>query len=432
MKTLKFHIATGFIAASTFLNGQIINTIAGDGTTGYTNDGYAATGAELNSPNGVVIDGLGNIYIADFGNNRVRKVNTAGIITTFAGNGSTGDAGDGAQATAAEVGGASALAIDKSGNIYITGTGLGTRVVSTSGIITTLAGTTTLTGFTGIAVDGSGDVYLAQESFSRVYKINAGVASIFAGNSTAGYSGDGGQASAAELGQPYGVAVDGSGNIYIADYTYGCIRKVNSSGIISTFAGGKGNGYSGDGGPATAAELHYPYGVTTDGIGDVFIADYYNNRIREINMSDTILTIAGTGTPGFSGDGGQATSAEISYPRSVALDAAGNIYIADWGNVRIRKISSTATGINEIIESDKVNVYPIPNDGQMSIRLSGNGYNSIHIYDMLGREVYTQLLDARANNANVEVNLGANAEGAYIMCVQTHNGVIYKKILVTH
>jgi len=277
--------------------------VAGNGTKGYSGDGGAATSAELNAPNDVAVDSAGNIYIADTLNDRIRKVTVStGIITTVAGNGAGGYSGDGGSATSAEI-----FQPD------------------------------------GLAVDSAGNIYIADTFNYRVRKVtkSTGIISTVAGDGTYGYSGDGGLATSAELGEPTDVAVDAAGNIYIADPGFARIRKVTvSTGIISTVAGNGTQGYSGDGGPATSAELSSPDGVTVDGAGNIYIADLYNERVRKVTVSTGIIsTVAGDGTAGYSGDGGPATGAEIYYPDGLAVDTAGNIYIADTENFRIRGVS---------------------------------------------------------------------------------------------
>ncbi len=222
----------------------IITTVAGNGTCGYSGDGGAATSAEI-IPVGVVFDSSGNFYIVDMDDNRVRKVTVStGIITTVAGNGTGGFSGDGGAATSAELDSPAAVALDSSGNIYISD--------------------------------------LANERIRKVMA-STGVITTVAGNGTAGYSGDGGAATSAEMYLPRGVAVDGSGNIYVADNFNQRIRKVTvSTGIISTVAGDGTAGYNGDGIPATSAELYYPYGVAATSSGKIYIADTYNNRIRAV------------------------------------------------------------------------------------------------------------------------------------------------------
>jgi uncharacterized protein YjdB/RPA family protein len=350
--------------------GQIITTFAGNGTLGYSGDGGAATAAELYAPWGVAVDGSGNVYIADQLNNRIRKVDPSGFISTFAGNGTLGYSGDGGAATAAELRTPTGVAVDGSGNVYIADNGNSRiRKVDPTGVISTFAGNGTY-GYSGdggaataahlygpfvVAFDGAGNVYIADCYNSRIRKVDpSGVISTFAGNGTLGYSGDGGAATDAQLVYPFGVAVDGSGNVYIADANNSRIRKVDPTGVISTFAGNGTYGYSGDGGAATAAELSSPVGVSVDGGGNVYIADYYNNLIRKVDLSGVISTIAGNGTLGYSGDGGAATAAELNYPTGVAVDGGGNVYIADQYNYRIRKVSGGSPSGGTIIGDSTV------------------------------------------------------------------------------
>jgi trimeric autotransporter adhesin len=285
------------------LSTGIISTVAGTGLSGYSGDGGLATSALLYNPVGVALDASGNIYIADFYNNRIRMVTkSTGIISTVAGTGSDGYSGDGGLATSAALNNPSSVAIDASGNIYIADTyNIRIRMVTKStGIISTVAGT-----------------------------------------GSSGYSGDGGLATSAGLGYPNGVAIDASGNIYIADAGKNCIRMVTkSTGIISTVAGTGSSGYSGDGGLATSAVLVSPSGVAIDASGNIYIADTSNNRIRMVTKSTGIIsTVAGTGSSEYSGDGGIATSTGLGYPNGVAIDASGNVYIADSSNHRIRMFS---------------------------------------------------------------------------------------------
>ena len=351
--------------------GYIITTIAGNGTPGFSGDLGGATSAQLNLPSSVAVDASGNVYIADTGNNVIRKVNTSGIISTFAGGGSSG-LGDGGLATSAELNRPYGVAVDTSGDVYIVDTNNDRiREVNTSGIISTFAGggsifvdgcsatSAHLFESYGIAVDTSGDVYIAEKNTNRIRKVNtSGIISTFAGGGSSGL-GDEGPATSAQLNQPCGIAVDASGNVYIADIWNYRIRKVNTSGIISTFAGGGSSGL-GDGGPATSAQLNQPYGIAVDASGNVYITDFGNYRIRVVNSSGIILTFAGNGYPGFSGDGGSATSAQLNLPYSVAVDASGDVYIADMDNNRIRKVFFVQTGTisGKVTKSDGTTVIP--------------------------------------------------------------------------
>ena len=329
----------------------IISTIAGNGKERFEGDGGPATSASLNGPRGVAVDPAGNVYIADRGNSRIRKVDTVGLISTIAGNGTSGFSGDGGLATAASFD-AWSLAVDVSGNLYITDArNHRVRKVNAAGIISTVAGdggdifggdggpaTATSVLPVDIFVDPGGNLYLADASY-RVRKVNGdGIITTIACNGTSGFTGDGGPATAASC-VPYRVARDSAGNLYVADGSSKRIRKVSAAGIITTVAG-RGTGQSsGDGGPATLAELIQPLGVAVDPAGNVYIADEGSNRIRKVNTAGIISTIAGNDTQGFSGDGGPATSASLNKPREVAVDLAGNVYISDAGNFRIRKVN---------------------------------------------------------------------------------------------
>ena len=346
-----------------------ITTFAGTGgrwdSRGYSGDGGPATSAKLNQPSSVAVDGLGNVYIADTANDRVRKVDAAGIITTYAGTGERGYGGDGGPAVSAKLH-SHDVAVDGQGNLYILGHNR-VRKVDAAGIITTFAGggsgweeggsatSVSLNDLHGLAVDGLGNVYITKWSSSyssrsgyyyysnQVLRVDpAGTITTFAGIGSGGYSGDGGPAVSAELRSPEGVAADGLGNIYIADYGNHRVRKVDAAGTISTFVGTDSRNI-GDGGPATHARLVRPEGVALDALGNVYIADENNHRVRKVDAAGTITTFAGTGEQGFLGDGWPASQAKLSYPKGVAVDRLGNVYIADTRNHRVRKVDAAGT-----------------------------------------------------------------------------------------
>ncbi len=414
-----------------------ISTVAGTSTQGYNGDGIAATTAELSGPYGVYVDIQGNIYISDYSNNRVRMVNTTGIISTVAGNGVAGYSGDGGAATAAEVNYVRGVTVDISGNIYISDFfNHRIRMVNTSGIISTYAGNGTggyngdniaatnaeLFNPQGVALDASGNLYISDEGNERIRMVNtSGIITTIAGNGVAGYSGDGGQATAAEVYDPNGVAVDAAGNIYLDDEVNNCIRKVNTSGIISTFAGNTVQGYNGDGGPATASEMYQPIGVAVDAMGNVFIGDN-NMRIRMVDPSGNISTVGGDGHNGFYGDGGPATSAEISSPWSVCVDPSGNVFMGDWGNNRIRKLTNLTSSTKQLTASnDKLTVYPNPSNGVFTISMKNEELRmkNIEVYNVLGEKVFAKFL---IPNSQFLINISSHPNGIYLYRVVSQSG----------
>ena len=344
----------------------IITTVAGNGTPGYSGDGLPATSASLNSPQGLALDAFGNIYIADTSNSRIRKVDTSGMIITVAGNGTRAYSGDGGPAVSASLNGPSGVSVDATGNIYIADTSNNRiRMIDTSGMISTVAGngTRAYSGEGGPAVsaslnlpqgvfaDTSGNLYIADTGNDRVRLVVAGMIVTVAGNGTNAYSGDGGPAVSASLRSPQSVFVVASGNIYIVDALSCCVRKVDASGVIATVAGGG----SGDGGPATSANLGSTRGLALDVFGNTYIAEGFTSSIRKVDASGVISTLAGNGTTGFSGDGGPATSASLNGPWGIAVDSARGIYIADTNNNRIRKVD--AAGVISTIAGNGIAGY---------------------------------------------------------------------------
>ncbi|MDO8723841.1 MAG: RHS repeat-associated core domain-containing protein [Syntrophales bacterium] len=332
----------------------IISTVAGNGQAGYGGDGGPAVQGMLSWPFGASVDSGGNIFIADDANYRIRKVDANGIITTLAGNGERGYSGDGGPAIEAKLEYVRGIAVDNAGNVFIADAGNNRiRKVAASGLITTVAGNGAY-GYSGdggaalqakfrtpsgVAIDNAGNVFIADAGNYRIRKVDAnGIITTVAGNGAWGYSGDGGPAIKGRLSWPTGIAADNKGNIFIADYGDNRIRKADAYGVITTVAGNGVRGYSGDGGPALQASLKYPYSVAVDSAGNIYITDTYNYRIRKVDTSGVITTAAGNGANGYNGDEGPATLGKLSYPVGAAVDSTGNIFITDYGNNRIRKV----------------------------------------------------------------------------------------------
>ncbi len=330
-------------------SGPVITTIAGAGTGG---DGPAAD-VKLDGPSSVALDADGNLYVTDWAQCFVGKI-SGGMFTTVAGKRDCRYSGDGGPATSAGLNPA-AIAIDAQGNLYITDF-INCRLRKvTNGTITTIAGNGTCSsgGDGGPALDGNfahpfgvavgadGTAYVADQDNCRVRQVRNGTISAAAGTLSCGYEGDGGPADRAQLRHPFGVLVAPNGDLYIAD-ELNCRIRVVHDGVITTVAGNGTCGYSGDGGPATAAMLHWPYGLALDGAGDLFIADRQNCRIRKVS-DGLITTVAGDGNCAFSGDGGPATKASLNLPDGVAIDGEGNIYISDHANHRVRKVALGAS-----------------------------------------------------------------------------------------
>ncbi len=338
------------------LFGQIgvIRTVGGNGTTGYNGDGGAATAARMSTVGYPWVDYNGNIIFADQGNHVIRKINRAGFITTIAGTGTAGFSGDGGNATNATLNTPGQVVTDRAGNLYICDIANNrVRKVTTDGTITTVAGTST-SGFNGdgiaastaqlnnphgIALDTAGNLIISDAGNHRVRKVStSGIITTLAGTGTSGYSGDFGVATGARLAFPHNLTADTRGLIYFTDSGNNVVRFVNPYGIINTIAGNGSTGYSGDGGAATTAALNNPEGIATDDVGNLFICDRGNQRIRFVDTARHIKTIAGAGTAGFSGDGGSATSAQINTPQGIAHDRAGNTLFFDGNNNRIRHV----------------------------------------------------------------------------------------------
>ncbi|MES2702627.1 MAG: T9SS type A sorting domain-containing protein [Bacteroidota bacterium] len=338
----------------------IITTIAGTGIHGYTGDGGPATAAMLTSPRGMAIDKAGNIFIGDDGNYLIRKIDTAGIITTIAGTGTQGYSGDGGAATAARLYYINNIAVDQHNRIYIVDAYATLRRIDSSGVISTVGGTHGVTGF----------------------------------------SGDGGPATLATFNNANTIATDQIGNVYVADLGNKRIRKIDTFGIITTIAGTGVFGNSGDGGLAVDAQI-YPTHVQTDMSGNVYFSDAYHSVIRKINTAGIITTIAGNGTHAYGGDG-NALLTSLSLPLGMVVDSLGDIYFADNGSARIRKLHNESLSAGPVLQPvGKVTFCPNPATDRMVIKTAAGAYDWYVVSNTIGQQV----LQGEVSGIETELNV---------------------------
>lgn len=360
MKKITLLMMLLFLGTVSHSQTQYIYTIAGDGSGGHANNNCIASDASFYFLNGgVVVDTSGNIFIPDSGGHWIRKISPGGVVTVVAGTNTPGYNGDGILATTAQLYTPMTIALDDEGNIYIADyTNYRVRKVDAlTGMISTFAGTgvqgyngdsipatsADVANVFGMAVDHSGNVFFSDGVNSRVRKVDAitGYITTIAGNGVSGYSGDGLIGTAAQVDYPKGICVDDLGNVYIADKNNHRVRKVDHlTGIISTVAGNGVPGYNGDNILAINANLNEPWSLAFDTAGNLYIADSQNHRIRKVDSTGIITTVAGDGTSGFYGDGGVSTAAKFATPRGVFVDRNNNIYVSDVYNHSIRMVTN--------------------------------------------------------------------------------------------
>jgi sugar lactone lactonase YvrE len=370
----------------------IITTIAGIGTPTFTGDGGPATSAGLNYPHGIAVDAAGNIYIADSFNHRIRKISPTGTITTIVGTGVAGFSGDGSNALTAQ-----------------------------------------LNNPMGLTIDGLGNLFVFDANNFRIRKITStGTITTVAGNGTPGYSGDGSLAINAQFNSAgLALAVDGIGNLYIPD-TYNYRIRIVTSGTINTICGIGSSGFSGDGGLALSATISRPDGISIDGSNNIYFTDRDNNRVRMITSTGTINTIAGNGIPSFSGDGGLATNAMLNKPDQISVDNFGNLYIGDYFNNRIRVICSTncptITNIEESKKELSLSVYPNPSNGDFIVNAAdlSNGKLILNVSDILGRSIITKEINSKSSILTLQIQ----AKGIYFLSIQSGSNQVTKKLIV--
>jgi hypothetical protein len=371
----------------------IITTIAGTGTSGFSGDGGPAALAQLYLPSDVICDSTGNIYIADQNNNRIRKITiSTGIITTIAGNG-FGYSGDGGPAIAALFKNPLGIAFDKSGNIIVAD---------------------------------------ANNHCLRKIDMTTNIITTIAGNGTAGFSGDGGPAISALVSHPAKMAFDTAGNMFFTDEVNNRIRKIAvGTGIISTIAGTGTFGYGGDGGPATGADFKFPIALDLDIYGNIYVADIYNNRIRKIDTATNMInTVAGNGIGGYTGDGGPATSAEIHYPEDILISKTGDLYFPEYGSHVIRKVSDIATVLEKERKTKKITVYPDPVINRLCVPVDLNSkIVNVSIWNVQGKMIYSS--ETNRSDLVKYIDVTPYSNGMYFLLLSGEGKVYSAKFVIS-
>lgn len=418
---------------------QVINTIAGTGAFGipgcgaFSGDGGPALEAELSEPFSILIDPNGDLIFSDGVNSRIRRIDNDGIITTIAGDSVRGYNGDGMPATLAHLA-PFGITMGPDGAIYLADGGNNRiRRIGMDGIITTIAGTgqysfsgdggpaleATFRTPSNLVFDAEGNLIVADWYNNRIRRIGTdGIITTIAGNGpfgqgVGGFGGDGGPATEAQLFNPIGVVIGPEGALYISDFRNNRIRKVDVNGIITTVAGTGQAGFAGDMGPATLAKLNRPSGMVFSPAGELIFSDEVNLRIRKIDTDGTISTIAGSGVQGYTGDGGDALLAQVNDVVGMVFDADGNLILCDELNNRIRKIDfSVAAAIPPPPEAAASLVYPDPNDGRFTIGGEHRGAATVEIHDANG-----QLVAARAVQLPATMELTDVPDGLYVITV---------------
>lgn len=407
MKHFSFIIS--FLCLALHTSAQIITTVAGTGNFGYNGDGIPATSANMSGPTGVAVDKHGSFFICNSLDCRIRKVSQDGIITTVVGTGTFGFSGDGGPATLAAIHQPEGLHIDRFGNLYFCDNSNNrVRKVDTNGIITTVAGdgdpsfggdggpatSAKLWGPMSVYVDEGGNIYIADAGNKRIRKVDAdGTITTIAGTGVSGYNGDGISANSAMIGFPRGVSKGKNGNIYIGDISNRRIRMIDRLGYISTVVGTGISGHEGDNGPATNAKILGPKDIVFDKYGNMYFADGGTDRVKKVNTAGIITNVAGSDDIGFGGDGGPATAASLVQPGSIALMPNGDLLIADFGSKRVRMVTNVV-GVNNMPEPiyDRVVIFPNPTYGHFEVRLSAHIKEevTIRIFDITGRCMFSK------------------------------------------
>lgn len=403
------------------IQGNLVTSFAGGNLPTGQGDNGPATSAQLYFPRALALDSAGNIDVADTFDNRVRTITTDGKITTLAGTGNPGSSGDNGPATSANVNSPQGLALDGMGNLYISDATT-IRQVNAGGVINTVAALGSpvpVVRSSSLAVDAHNNLFAAALARVREISASTGVVSTVVGMGTPGYSGDNGSALSAQISDMADIAVDADGNLYIADGDNNRVRKVNSQGNITTFAGG-GTSLA-DGAKATDAALDVPIAVALDAAGNVFIAEFGGNRVRMVTADGTIQTIAGNGLAGFNGDGGLATNASLNGPTDVQVDTQGNVYIADSVNSIIRKLTPGSAAptpvITTVINSASLAGGPVAPGERVMLTGSGLGPNSKVFFG----NVAAPVLSSTFSSAQVVVPYELSGQSTAQVTVNTGN-----------
>jgi len=432
-----------FISVKSF--SQVIVTDVGTGTYGYNGDNIPAISAELSSVYGITLDDSGNLYICDQANRRIRKVSPGygGTITTIAGNGTSGYSGDNGLGIYAQIQGGYDIAVDKNENIYFTDEGNNCiRKITRGDTITTIAGTgvagyngdgilatsAQLNGPIGVTADNIGNIYIADYFNSRIRKVDTmGIITTIAGTGVPGFSPDGSLADTAKVDSVFSVRIDKNDDLFFEDFN-NRIRKIDTTGIITTIAGNGIVGFSGDSGLATAAEIGSSGAIAFDTSGNLYLADFANSRIREINTSGIIYTIAGDGLTGFGGDYGPPLSAKID-PSGVAVSNNGDVYISDLGNYRIRLVTDHPLSTpNVIAEQHIIKIFPNPSAGAFSCLVSSaTGEQAVIVITNIFGSTLAIFFTATNQELKIQLQL---SPGIYFLSATTAEKQYNEKIII--
>ncbi len=413
----KILLTISLFATAILSNAQVVTTMAGSGTQGSVN--ATSTAASFNSPSGTCVDAAGNVYVADFANNLIRKITSSGVVTTLAGSGAQGATN--ATGTAASFFNPFGVCVDGAGNVFVTDQDNHLiRKITPAGVVTTFAGqvgvpgvvdgTGTAAGFNyprGICVDGLGNLYVTDYLGHTIRKITpAGVVTTIAGTGLSGSVDATG--TAASFFRPNGICLDYAGNLYVADRNNHKIRKITSAGVVTTFAGSGSIGSANATG--TLASFNLPLGVASDAGNNIYVADNNNQRIRKITPAQVVSHFAGSGSVGSADATG--TAASFNGPTGISTDIFGNFYVADQFNHKIRKITNPTAGITENTLTNNISVYPNPSSDVFNIDLKSA--TTIVVINSLGQTVTEQTLNA----GKQIIDLKNQAKGIYFVKVK--------------